>query len=125
MSRTAVDGDRRAVAGGWHALIAIVHLDRRTIRAGRGRRTPAARGLPVAGNEGDRNDDTSHGHCRGGGSAAGHRNRACHVQRQSWPGRRIGTGRSEEHTSELQSLMRISYAVFCLKKKKQTDTARK
>src|SRR3546814_2695572 len=29
-----------------------------------------------------------------------------------------GEGRSEEHTSELQSLMRISYAVFCLKKKK-------
>src|SRR3546814_5262135 len=28
--------------------------------------------------------------------------------------------RSEEHTSELQSLMRISYAVFCLKKKKKT-----
>src|SRR3546814_11565469 len=28
-------------------------------------------------------------------------------------------GRSEEHTSELQSLMRISYAVFCLKKKKE------
>src|SRR3546814_1967005 len=28
--------------------------------------------------------------------------------------------RSEEHTSELQSLMRISYAVFCLKKKKHT-----
>src|SRR3546814_4422872 len=33
----------------------------------------------------------------------------------------IGGGkRSEEHTSELQSLMRISYAVFCLKKKKQS-----
>src|SRR3546814_10694245 len=32
-------------------------------------------------------------------------------QRRSWP------SRSEEHTSELQSLMRISYAVFCLKKK--------
>src|SRR3546814_4616265 len=30
--------------------------------------------------------------------------------------------RSEEHTSELQSLMRISYAVFCLKKKKTQDT---
>src|SRR3546814_6804216 len=29
------------------------------------------------------------------------------------------SGRSEEHTSELQSLMRISYAVFCLKKKKK------
>src|SRR3546814_7609244 len=31
--------------------------------------------------------------------------------------------RSEEHTSELQSLMRISYAVFCLKKKKNATTA--
>src|SRR3546814_16429586 len=31
-----------------------------------------------------------------------------------------GDDRSEEHTSELQSLMRISYAVFCLKKKKKT-----
>src|SRR3546814_2536423 len=30
--------------------------------------------------------------------------------------------RSEEHTSELQSLMRISYAVFCLKKKNKTNT---
>src|SRR3546814_3557770 len=30
-------------------------------------------------------------------------------------------GRSEEHTSELQSLMRISYAVFCLKKKKRAQ----
>src|SRR3546814_4425480 len=33
--------------------------------------------------------------------------------------RAAGLGRSEEHTSELQSLMRISYAVFCLKKKKK------
>src|SRR3546814_1344618 len=31
-----------------------------------------------------------------------------------------GAGRSEEHTAELQSLMRISYAVFCLKKKIET-----
>src|SRR3546814_3596318 len=31
------------------------------------------------------------------------------------------SGRSEEHTSELQSLMRISYAVFCLKKKKNKE----
>src|SRR3546814_2808846 len=31
-------------------------------------------------------------------------------------------GRSEEHTSELQSLMRISYAVFCLKKKNKNNT---
>src|SRR3546814_1487984 len=34
-------------------------------------------------------------------------------------GKRIAVRRSEEHTSELQSLMRISYAVFCLKKKKK------
>src|SRR3546814_5129387 len=32
----------------------------------------------------------------------------------------FGINRSEEHTSELQSLMRISYAVFCLKKKQET-----
>src|SRR3546814_10288444 len=35
---------------------------------------------------------------------------------------RAAAGRSEEHTSELQSLMRISYAVFCLKKKTTTYT---
>src|SRR3546814_5688087 len=34
-------------------------------------------------------------------------------------------GRSEEHTSELQSLMRISYAVFCLKKKKKAHRTRR
>src|SRR3546814_2120785 len=38
-----------------------------------------------------------------------------HVRRLLWD-------RSEEHTSELQSLMRISYAVFCLKKKNTTKT---
>src|SRR3546814_8347752 len=37
--------------------------------------------------------------------------------------RRDRLPRSEEHTSELQSLMRISYAVFCLKKKKTKHTA--
>src|SRR3546814_3988774 len=35
---------------------------------------------------------------------------------------RLVVRRSEEHTSELQSLMRISYAVFCLKKKKNNTT---
>src|SRR3546814_2904780 len=38
------------------------------------------------------------------------------------PMSRTGAYRSEEHTSELQSLMRISYAVFCLKKKKKNTT---
>src|SRR3546814_10916638 len=37
------------------------------------------------------------------------------------PPRRLRSLRSEEHTSELQSLMRISYAVFCLKKKKHIN----
>src|SRR3546814_3231015 len=73
---------------------------------------------------------------------ARHRPRAAHLGGKAQPlrararrsaagavraGGRAGAGargpaeqRSEEHTSELQSLMRISYAVFCLKKKKQT-----
>src|SRR3546814_3146902 len=38
------------------------------------------------------------------------------IWNSEWPGA-LRYGRSEEHTSELQSLMRISYAVFCLKKK--------
>src|SRR3546814_5581076 len=43
----------------------------------------------------------------------------CAIQRPGPSGHSI---RSEEHTSELQSLMRISYAVFCLKKKNTTKT---
>src|SRR3546814_9988170 len=39
-------------------------------------------------------------------------------------GEHAGVDRSEEHTSELQSLMRISYAVFCLKKKQKTNDMR-
>src|SRR3546814_5451127 len=41
--------------------------------------------------------------------------------RKQEAGRREMSIRSEEHTSELQSLMRISYAVFCLKKKKTME----
>src|SRR3546814_3619893 len=55
--------------------------------------------------------------------AAARIGRRAHRQRRRRPG---GAGhrprRSEEHTSELQSLMRISYAVFCLKKKKTKKT---
>src|SRR3546814_3670767 len=40
-------------------------------------------------------------------------------RRRPHSGSSFGVTRSEEHTSELQSLMRISYAVFCLKKKKK------
>src|SRR3546814_8962895 len=52
------------------------------------------------------------------------RGRREHRRHRARQGRRCALGRpfrrSEEHTSELQSLMRISYAVFCLKKKKLT-----
>src|SRR3546814_3601567 len=51
---------------------------------------------------------------------------AAHSSAHSWlrlRGGRNDRGRSEEHTSELQSLMRISYAVFCLNKKKQHTIA--
>src|SRR3546814_5704418 len=57
---------------------------------------------------------------RAGARQAGQERRAVHapagVGRSRW--------RSEEHTSELQSLMRISYAVFCLKKKKKQQIHR-
>src|SRR3546814_6112878 len=44
--------------------------------------------------------------------------RSCHAKRTEPSSSPSALRRSEEHTSELQSLMRISYAVFCLKKKK-------
>src|SRR3546814_9471145 len=64
----------------------------------------------------------------GGGPDAGERGKVELDQREAAPdcscGRPHGGGRSEEHTSELQSLMRISYAVFCLKKKRTTEKRR-
>src|SRR3546814_1907388 len=50
------------------------------------------------------------------GAARDHR-----VECRKLRGAARGEGRSEEHTSELQSLMRISYAVFCLTKKNKTQ----
>src|SRR3546814_1916159 len=47
------------------------------------------------------------------------------VTRRTADGGTVGVRRSEEHTSELQSLMRISYAVFCLKKKKPVQMSRR
>src|SRR3546814_2928198 len=56
-----------------------------------------------------------------GGVAPGEPVRAVGADQHQAAVGRIGE-RSEEHTSELQSLMRNSYAVFCLKKKKKTKT---
>src|SRR3546814_3022372 len=65
---------------------------------------------------------------RGAGDAGARRRRVPHQHAAERPhparhplGRPVAP-RSEEHTSELQSLMRISYAVFCLKKKKLLKT---
>src|SRR3546814_6865321 len=61
--------------------------------------------------------------CKGLGGVLGGGVRQCRVnkvQNEILDGDNLtGISRSEEHTSELQSLMRISYAVFCLKKKKK------
>src|SRR3546814_5012318 len=59
------------------------------------------------------------------GAGNRHTQRLCNLakpkpQRLGAAIKRIVNCRSEEHTSELQSLMRISYAVFCLKKKKKS-----
>src|SRR3546814_2253635 len=61
------------------------------------------------------------GCCRGGPAVDPNRGYSRGRQRRGRLGCRT-CGRSEEHTSELQSLMRISYAVFCLKKKNTVYT---
>src|SRR3546814_6715651 len=73
-------------------------------------------------------EDQSERHC-GGPGADGDQRRGCnrvHQRQGSNAAEAVGKcapqRRSEEHTSELQSLMRISYAVFCLKKKTYTTT---
>src|SRR3546814_3601560 len=79
------------------------------------RREPFARGA----------QDRADAHAARDDDAVGHRIIAANVEPPARIGREFaaqrpfGLDRSEEHTSELQSLMRISYAVFCLKKKKK------
>src|SRR3546814_4804547 len=84
------DGDALALAAGEHVRIALVVL------------------RPQA-------DSRHHGFRRL--TPLGRRHLAIDDQRLLQDGADLLTRRSEEHTSELQSLMRISYAVFCLKKK--------
>src|SRR3546814_1556116 len=79
--------------------------------------TPTARRyrIPRARSIGRIETRSSHGCSRNETTLLIDRNPVVIRRRRCEPGR---AGRSEEHTSELQSLMRISYAVFCLKKKK-------
>src|SRR3546814_6361667 len=86
-----------------------------------------APGPKSPGGQGRRGRGQSRGSSGGGSVAAAGLRVVCgHVVpvfRNRWSGFLLLRGRSEEHTSELQSLMRISYAVFCLKKK-NTQQAR-
>src|SRR3546814_2073282 len=83
-------------------------------RLGRGERCRVRAGLAVA--AGLVFSETRRGHASGGGARMqGNPGVARHIRRLHARQDR----RSEEHTSELQSLMRTSYAVFCLKKKKE------
>src|SRR3546814_7879183 len=69
-----------------------------------------------------RSDTCRRGATQAASSLSG-RTRICSMRsRRLRQPRAARSPRSEEHTSELQSLMRISYAVFCLKKKKQNTT---
>src|SRR3546814_4418139 len=89
----------------WRILPAAASTEqgRNPMRRGSGRRQPPMQAVPVRRRlPGMRQ---LHGQCLGGAVQAG-------LNRLEWRQH----GRSEEHTSELQSLMRISYAVFCLKK---------
>src|SRR3546814_10350565 len=92
-----------------HGLMCIyrnIWANRRLIPAAPPAPDGRAGGLVVVGGQDDAARRRGRRRADGGGDPAGHR---------------IGLDRrrrSEEHTSELQSLMRISYAVFCLKKKK-------
>src|SRR3546814_10010197 len=77
------------------------HRDLHILRKGAGRRAAALQSANTVG--------IIPAHPDAGGDAAG---------KAKEPAVLVAACRSEEHTSELQSLMRISYAVFCLKKKK-------
>src|SRR3546814_7637907 len=92
----------------------------------RGRNDSAANNSPIAlfnGLDGLRPRFSSHGHSQANnGDSTTMKNEPRKVSEPAVCGTSTTSRRSEEHTSELQSLMRISYAVFCLKKKKNNRT---
>src|SRR3546814_8969288 len=98
----------------WSSDVCSSDLDVADVRGAGNRRPPVGQRLPDPRDPGQRR--------RAKGKWGGRRTRFRHPRRRSrarHDGREPpAPPRSEEHTSELQSLMRISYAVFCLKKKK-------
>src|SRR3546814_10791213 len=95
----------RACVGHEAAFLKRMGIDQRSVHSPPARRRPLRRRIAAENGRGD-----------SGGRIVGK------PELRRWQielGRQIG--RSEEHTSELQSLMRISYAVFCLKKKNKTN----
>src|SRR3546814_6650282 len=87
-----------------------------------GAELPEVAGDGARSGRGDRRDGARRCHSRQGPHPRRSRQAPCRRQLRArlYAGGHEG-GRSEEHTSELQSLMRISYAVFCLKKKNNKD----
>src|SRR3546814_10451716 len=121
-SSDVCSSDLRMFVGGrlrFHVAIAIAladPADRSLIGVGVQHRDALSVAAPVSGQRG-RNRGLA-----GAALAGGDHEHACHSSFRSPGAASIHNGgrrseRSEEHTSELQSLMRISYAVFCLKKK--------
>src|SRR3546814_8128993 len=118
-----VGGQTTSVPGPGRRALEVTHgvrdgADHRAVDRGADRTSGARRGQ----------DHAPTGWCRHGRPLPGAtRASAATAAGQRHPSPRAGqalmaedAARSEEHTSELQSLMRISYAVFCLKKKKET-----
>src|SRR3546814_7883308 len=100
-------------ADGWEKRIGIVAtISRITLRlAGNGQKIPVLKGIVPL----DKHPDVFPG-SKNPARAGNHRGS---IGRPKLGRSTVIIRRSEEHTSELQSLMRISYAVFCLKKKKK------
>src|SRR3546814_1446500 len=109
-SSDLVRGARRADGGGRAAISARAPADRLG---------DTGHGVPRRGGGDRRGDgDTVAARLVGGLEARGAASPGCAGSGHSRIGPLYGGRRSEEHTSELQSLMRISYTAFCLKKKK-------
>src|SRR3546814_4159416 len=119
-----ISGCRAGIAGtgGWRHRYRALFAARGEVAAGRQENPRHGSAQPYAPEGLSRRADRQGGdgcrcrggclarHCRAEGHAEG-----CHRKADQGSGQEI-----EEHTSEIQSLMRISYAVFCLKKKKKT-----